>query len=280
MNSRTELARYFCLSATRNRKYGEAENCIQMLDGAHQTQGMSAFLKADLLEYQRNFLGAIREYERSIRLNTGMDRRLERTYRPLIRCILATNQPDFRRAEQYAREWLDLRETVFSLMTLARVYLHWKYEGVRSGRDTPDNIDELYQEALRNLESQPGVGSGHFELKAEEAKYSRDFQEALGYMDRAIEADPRFELRSERWRLMAKSGIQQLAEQAIEELEAARNDPDYRSNWIPFLPSLTETYALALKNTGQSLGGHVNAFAPELTSHEIGAIVTRVNRQA
>ena len=163
-------------------------------------------------------------------------------------------------------------------MTLARVFLHWKYRGGQSGRDIPDNIDSLYKDALYNLESDPGVGSAHFELKAEEAEFSNDFPGALNYMDSAITADPRFELRSERWRLMAKSGIKEVAEKVLTELNAARSNPDYRSNWGPFLPTLTETYALALKKSGQSIGGKLNTFAPELPGDEIGAIVARVNR--
>ena len=277
-NSRTELIRYYGLSAIQNRRYPEAETCIQLLDGAHQTKAISAFLNATLLEHKRRTPEAIREYERAIKLNIGKDSRLERTYRPLIKCILETSSPDFQKAENYALDWRKLRETVFSLKALARVYLYWKHRGAQSGRDIPDNIDNLYIEALQNLEAHPGVEGAHFELKAEEAGFSRDFPKALDYMDRALEADPRFELRSARWRLMAKSGIQAVAEQALTEMDAARSNADYRSNWVPFLPVLAETYALALKTTGQSPGMKLNTFAPELLSDEIGKIVNRVKR--
>jgi tetratricopeptide (TPR) repeat protein len=277
--SRTELTRYFCLSATRNRRYKEAEDCIKLLDGVYQTKGMAAFLRADVLEYQRKFVEAISEYQRSIELNKGKHSRLERTYRPLIRCILASPRPDFALAERYAREWLKLRETVFSLMALARVYLHWKHRGWIYQRDVPEDIDELYMGALTDLESDPGVGSSHFELKAEEAEFTGDFTGALEYMDKAIEADPRFELRCERWRLMAKTGAPDLADRVLGELDSAKNAPEFQSNWLPFLPALAETYAFALKAAKRPIGA-LNTFAPELSSDEIAPIVNRVNKSS
>jgi len=275
--SRTELIRYFCLSATRNRKYEDAQKCIVLLEGAYQTKGMASFLRADLLEYQGKFVEAIDEYKRSIELNKGRDNRLERTYRPLIRCILSAPRPDFAEAENYAVKWLRLRQTVFSLKALPRVYLHWKYLGPTYQRHVPADIDRRYSDTLANLESDPGVGSAHFELKAEEAKLSGDFKGALDYMNKAIEADPRFELRSERWRLMAKSGQAEFADLALQELDAARNNHEYRSNWVPFLPVLAETYAIALKSAGRPIG-MLNVFVPQLSNDEIGSIISNVNR--
>jgi tetratricopeptide (TPR) repeat protein len=236
---------------------------------------MSAFLRADLLEYQRKFAEAIPEYRRAVELNKGNARRLERTYRPLVRCILASPRPDFRLAERYARLGIELRETVFSLMALARVYLHWKYLGWTHGRDVPADIDERYGDALATLEREPRVGSAHFELKAEEAVFLGDFQDAIDYMDRAIETDPRFELRSERWRLMARSRETMRADRVLNELDAARNNPEYRGNWLPFLPALAETYAIALRALQRPMG-LLNTFAPELQSHELSDIVHRL----
>lgn len=275
--SRTELIRYFCLSATRNRKYENAKKCIDLLDGAYQTKGMASFLRADLLEYQGDFLGAINEYKHSIELNTGKENRLERTYRPLIRCILSSPRPDFAQAESYAVKWLRLRQSVFSLKALPRVYLRWKYLGPTYQRDVPADIDRRYGDALANLERDPGVGSAHFELKAEEAKFSGDFKGAFEYMNKAIEADPRFELRSERWRLMANSGRAEFVDRVLQELDAARNNHEYRANWVPFLPALAETYAIALKSAGGPLG-KLNTFAPQLSNDEIGPIIAKVNR--
>jgi tetratricopeptide (TPR) repeat protein len=275
--SRTELARYFCLSATRNRKYPEAEACIALLDSAHQTKSMAAFLRADVYEYKREFGNAISEYQKSLELNKGKTDRLERTYRPLIRCILASWRPDYEMARDYAVEALRLRRTIFSLMGLARVYLHWKHLGLKHQRDTPANIERLFLDALAELEAHPGVGSAHFELKAEEAEFLRDFSNAVDYMDAAIRTDPRFELRSERWRLMAKTKLPAFAEKVLAELDAAKHNLAFKSDWVPFLPTLAETYAFSLKVTGRSFGS-LNAFAPELSGDEIGALVSRVKR--
>jgi len=162
-------------------------------------------------------------------------------------------------------------------MAIARVYLHWKYRGQTHQRDVPEQIDQLYDDALTDLEMDPGVGSAHFELKAEEAEFSGQFDHALDYMDKAIEADPRFELRAERWRLMAKSGTPTLVAQVLSELDAARNASEYQSNWVPFLPMLAETYAIALNAAARPLGA-LNTFAPELQNDEIGAIINRARR--
>ncbi len=170
--SRTELARYFCLSAIQNHRYNEAETCIKLFDGVYETKDMAAFLRGNLFEHQRNFVAAISEYELAMELNRGNERRLELTYRPLIRCILASPRPDFELAEKYAFRWLKLRTTVFSLMALARIYLHWRYLGRKYQRNVPANIDKSYNEALAALERHPGVVSAHFELKAEEAELS------------------------------------------------------------------------------------------------------------
>jgi tetratricopeptide (TPR) repeat protein len=275
--SRTELTRYFCLSATRNRRYKEAEECIQRLDGVHQTKGMAAFLRADLLEHRGKFLDAVHEYRRSLDLNRDKATRLERTYRPLIKCILSSPRPDFAEAESYAEDWLSVSTTVFGLMARARIYLHWKYRGEAVQRSVPADVDGLYVQALQNLADDPGVGSAHFELKAEEAEFSGDFSASLEYMDKAVEADPRFELRTQRWRLMASSRSRDVAERALRELDAAKHNSEFRGNWHPFLPQLAETYALALKAAGRGLGA-VNAFAPELSSEDIAPIVARVRR--
>lgn len=277
--SRVELIRYFCLSAVRNRKYSEAEICINLLDGVHTTKAIAAFLRADLHEYKREFVEAVKEYERALALNQGKDSRLERTYRPLIRCILATQKPNFENAEQHARNYLKLRQTVFSLVAVARVYLHWKYRAKEYGHPVPANIDSLFQGALVNLERDPGVGSAHYEMLSEEAEFAGDFPQAIAYMDQAVAADGRFQLRGERWRLMVKSSDKNIAEQALREMDTARNDEELRNNWLSILPMLAETYARALRACGQPIS-KVNTFAPELSSDEIGRIIGRSSKKS
>jgi len=273
--SRNELIRYYCLSATRTRRFDEADAAIQLLENVHTTKGMAIFLRADKLEYQRKFIEAVQEYERSLKLNQGMNARLERTYRPLVRCILAANWPNFVKAEKYALASLGIRETIFSLMTLARVYLHWKYEGPMNTRySVPDDLGQRYQDALVNVKNDPGGEGAYYRLKAEEASFERDWPAAVDHLEKAIEADPRFEVRAERWRLMARSEGTDLPQQAITELEQAKQNPEYRNFWPTFLPGLAQSYALALKNSGQPTA-KVNTFAPELTAAQLGGIITQ-----
>lgn len=275
--SKVEIIRYFCLSATRNRKFPEAEACIQLLNGVHTTKAMAAFLQADLHEYKYEFLEAIGEYERALKLNTGKDSRLERTYRPLIRCILGTSRPDFRKAERHAISYKKLRRTVFSLSSLARVYLNWKYRSDIDNRP-PEDIDKRLLEAFTDLENHPGVGSAYYELRSEEAEFAGDFPLAIDYMDQAVAADGRFQLLSERWRLMIRSGDKSIAEQVLRELDQSRSIDELKNNWSLIVSGLAESYVRALRISGEPLA-RVNAFAPELSSSEIGRIIGQSNRR-
>ena len=210
-------------------------------------------------------------------LNKDKPNRLERTYRPLILCIISSPRPDFGRAEAYAKKWLEIKQTVFSLSSLPRVYLNWKHRDAFGLRKAPADIDTRLDNALQQLEKDPGVGSAIFELRAEEAELTGDYDQAVIYMDSAIAVHPRFELRTERWRFLAKSNRPELATKAIAELELAKNNIEYRSNWIPFLPNLAETYVMALIVLSRSLNG-VNRFANDLPSDEIGIIISRVKK--
>lgn len=234
--SRMEIDRYFCLSATRMRKYDVAKACIQRLTGDHRSKPIAVFLKADLHEYKREFREAIFAYEEALKLNSDKDRRREFIYRPLIRCILRSKQPDYARAEQLAKEYVGLTRTVFSLLSRARVYLEWKHLGSMAGREVPKNIDQLFRDALRDLEDQPGVGAAPFELYAEEAKFTGDFTTALEHMDQAIKMAPdRFQLRDTRWRLMVSSGHHDLAEKVVRELNEAKKDGNFEGIWPSYV---------------------------------------------
>lgn len=277
--SRMEIDRYFCLAATRMRKYDVADSCIQRLRTDHRSKPIAAFLKADLYEYQRQFSEAISAYEEALRLNSDKDRRLEFIYRPLIRCILRSNRPDYERAELIGKKYTDLKRTVFSLSAVARIYLEWKYLGPRVGRDVPPNIDELYRDALGNLEDYPGAGAAPFELYAEEGKFTGDFGSAFEHMNQAINIAPdRFQLRDARWRLMVESGRSDLASEVVKELNEARNNPAYEGIWPSYIGSLAETYVRALHQSGQPQA-LVNGFAPELQDGgELGGIIARARR--
>jgi len=274
--SRLEIDRYFCLAATRMRKYPESEECIARLNRDVRSKPIAAFLQADLYEYRRQFLEAIEAYNLALDLNSDKDRRREFIYRPLIRCILSTRSPDFRRAEVVAKSYVNLKRTVFSLNSLARVYLHWKHRGVQAGRDVPVDIDLLIKQAFRDLESHPGANAAPFELYAEEAEFTGDFTAALENMDQAIHMDPdRFQLRVVRWRLMAGSGRREFAEQALRELDAAKLNARFEAIWSSYVHSLAETYVRALLASGQR-AALVNGFAPELQQNgELGRIISQ-----
>lgn len=275
--SRIELTRYYCLAATRTRNYPDADACIRLLEGVHTTKPMAAFLRADLHEYKGEYYDAIEWYERALSLNQGRDSRIERTYRPLIKCILRTFKPDFRKAEGYALDYLNLRQTVFSLMSLVRVYLRWKYHGAAAGREIREDIDERLADALHSLERHPGGRSTWFEMQAEKAELADDFEGALEFIDKAMEIASRSQLKHKRWLLMVKTGNLELANQVISELEAAKNDPDFRGNWQGHLPRLADVYVRALRSANRP-PALVNTFAPELPSSDIGRIVGRSKR--
>lgn len=277
--SRMEIDRYFCLAATRMRRFNESEKCIDKLNADNRSRPIAAFLTADLHEYRREFPEAIDAYEKAITLNRDKDRRLEFIYRPLIRCILSTWNPDFAKAERYALAYIKLKRTVFSLSSLASVYLEWKYRGKANGREIPEDIDRLYRAALQELEQAPGAGASPFELYAKEAEFTGDYLAALESMDQAVRLDQnRFQLKAERWRMMANLGNAGVARQAIRELDEARNDPSYEAIWPSYIHGLTETYVRALLASGEPIA-RSNGFALELqASGELGQIIARVRR--
>lgn len=274
-STRVEIFRYYCLSATRLRKFPESEQCIQMLDGDFRTKAMSAFLRGHLYEFKAEYSEATEWYEKALKLNQDKDTRLEHTYRPLIASILRTTRPDFRKAEGYALTYIKLRRTIFSLMSLARVYLQWKYRGAKAGRDVPDDINQLYSDAFNDLANHPGVNSAHFEIRAEEAEFENNFTAAFEYIDAAVAGDPRPLLRNDRWKLMARHGDQQILEQALREMERAKTSQDFAGDWRVLLPILAETYARVLKASGKPMG-LLNQFATGMSDAEIARIVGKV----
>lgn len=278
--SRIEIDRYFCLVATRMRKYPQSEDCIKKLNLDHRSKAIAAFLQADLYEYRGDFDKAIAAYESALALNKVKSRRQEFIYRALVRCILSTWNPDFSLAERYSKTSINLKRSVFSLASLARVYLKWKYKGPQVGREVPDNIDVLYRSALEDLEKDPGAGSVPFELYAEEAEFTGNVSKAIENMDQAIRMDgDRFQLRAARWRLMVKLSDRDLVQQALRELDAARQASEFEAIWPSYVYSLAETYVRGLFAAGQSVT-LVNGFAPELQqSGELGQIIARVRRE-
>lgn len=275
-STRVEIIRYYCLSATRLRDYLEAEKCIALLGSDHRTNAMAAFLRGNLHESKGEYPDAIKCYEQALDLNQGRNSRLEHTYRPLIATILRMSRPDFRKAERYALAHVRLRRTIFSLKSLARVYLHWKYRGAEVGRDAPSDISQRCGNALDDLANHPGVDSAHFEICAEEAEFNGDPTRALAYMDQAVAADSRPLLRNERWTMMARLGDKQIAKQAVREMDQAKADKDFADNWSVLLPILAKTYARALKAAAEPMW-RLNQFALGLSNTEIGSIIRKTH---
>lgn len=279
--SRREVDRYYALTAIRLGEFDRAETCITRLGSDIRTLPIKTFLEANLAEHRRDFGEAIRKYEEALGQNSGKDQRREHIWRPLIRCILVSRYPDYDKAERHALDYVRHKRTVFSLFSLARVYLHWWHKGAAQGKAVPDDIADLYADAIEDLERHPGSGAAPFELYAEEAEFTGDYGAALGHMDGAIAAAPdRFELRSERWQLMARSGDVATAARAVREMNQTRHENLFADVWPAYLPALAETHTRALIASGQP-AQLVNNFAPELqVGGALGRIIARVQREA
>lgn len=282
-SSRAELTRYFGLSAVQNHKQADVDTCINLLSGDHRTRAMAPFLRGYQYERQRQFYDAVREYEKALQLNAGNDRRIERTYRPLIKCILSTNTPDYALAEKYALDWRKSSDTLFSKTALARTYLHWAEKDDGLNDDQREEIWNLYDGALDAVRTHPGGWSDYCELQAEEFEIREAYDKSMEWLDKAIDPvtnqNPRFELRLKRWQVMTKSGEAAFAATAIAELEKAKNDPQLKSNWNPFLEGLVECFVRATKIAGIKDANRINRFASPLSSREIGRIIAGVNRE-
>ncbi len=276
--AKAELTRYFGLSAIRNGRLHEADECIANLSGTFQTRDMAKYLEAFKEESQRNFGPALLLYEEALKLNAHNPRRKERIYRPLIKCIFKSGWPDYSKAEVHALAWRSMRDTVFAKMALAQTYLNWWKKGAHNSRVVPHDIQEKYQTALNDLESQPGVGSGYFEIVSEEAKLDKNYPRAIEFASKAIVADlGRFELRVERWQLMSESRDPTACAEALTEMDNARVNPEFKSNWKPFLMAMTSAYAGAVAGTGKHNAQRVQRFASGLNGEEIAQAIAASN---
>lgn len=282
-SSRAELTRYFGLSAVQNHKQEDVDKCIALLSGDHRTKSLAPFLRGYQFERQRRYYEAVREYEKALALNASMDRRMERTYRPLIKCILSTPKPDYAQAEMYVLDWLNLSQTLFSKTALARVYLHRASLDNDVSEELREELWDLYDQALKALRSDPGGLNDFYEIQAEEFEIRGAYEKSAALLDAALKPEnnraPRFELRLKRWQMMSKSNNKDLANLALEELELAKYDPQFRGNWNPFLEGLVECYIRASKVAKISDSNRVNRFAAPLKQREIARIITGVNRE-
>ncbi|MBX9659101.1 MAG: toll/interleukin-1 receptor domain-containing protein [Nitrospiraceae bacterium] len=274
--SRTELLRYFGLAAIRTDQRADIETCITLLNSDYNSKEIGSFLEAFNLEVQHHFLEATNKYEEALGLNQGMGNRLERIYRPLIKCILLTKIPDFRLAEGYALDWAKVRQTVFTKHALCRVYLLWMHSGATLRNPAPADLNKRYEDALSDLQAHPGGMGTYHEVLAEHAELKGQPNVAVAELEKAIAIDGRFELRLKRLQIMARD--REMSANALSELEEMKSESKQTAFRDAHLKGLVEIFVTAMSN-GSYSAQRLNKFAAPLSSREIGVIVNRVKRR-
>ncbi|UWU20937.1 toll/interleukin-1 receptor domain-containing protein [Rhizobium sp. CB3060] len=275
--SRTELLRYFGLAAIRTGHSEDVERCILLLNGDYKSKEIASYLEAFNLEVQQRFLEAKEKYEEALRLNQGMGNRLERIYRPLIKCILLTKFPDFGLAEDYALDWAKVRQTVFAKHALCRIYLLWMHEGPTLRNPTPADLKKRYDDALNDLQAHPGGTGAYHEVLAEDAELREAPDVAVAELEKAIAIDDRVELQLRRWQIMARD--KRMSSTALSELEEMKADVRKAGLRDAHLKGLVEIFVTAMFNDIYS-AQRLNRFAAPLESREIGAILNRLRRRS
>jgi hypothetical protein len=273
--SKTELLRYFGLSAIRTGNDADVTTCITLLNSNRNSQELASYLEAFKLETEHNYFEAKKKYEDALRLNQDKDSRLERIYRPLIKCILLTKYPDYALAEKYALAWGRLRQTVFSKFATCRIYLHWIHKGGDEPRQVRDILQEKYANAVEDLRRHPGAMGAYHEVLSESAELLGSTAEAVSELQEAISIDDRFELRLRRWQIMARDS--KFASIALVELEDLKADAKQAMFKETHLKELVTIFATAMLH-GVYSAQRLNKFAAPLSSRDIGAIVARVRR--
>lgn len=275
--SRIELLRYFGLSAIRTGQSEDVETCILLLNSDNKSRDIASYLEAFSLEAQQRYLDAKDKYEEALSLNQGKGNRLERIYRPLIKCILLTKTPNFKLAEGYALEWAQVRQTVFTKHALCRIYLLWMHKGPVQGNHVPADLQQRYDSALSDLQAHPGGMGAYHEVLAERAELNGALDEAVTELERAIAVDDRYELRLKRWQIMARD--KRMSADALLELEEMKVDVKQAAFRDVHQKGLVEIFVTAMSN-GIHSAQRLNRFASPLASREIGAIVARVRRRS
>ncbi len=270
--SRTELLRYFGLASIRTGYDEDVRTCITLLNSNHNNREISSYLEAFSLENQQRFSEAKDKYEEALRLNKGMGNRLERIYRPLIKCILLTRLPDFRLAESHALKWAEVRQTVFTKYALCRIYLLWIHMSPMLRNPVPADLTKRYEDALIELQVYPGGTGAYHEVLAEHAEQRGALKDAVAELETAIAVDGRFELRLKRWQIMARDS--RMSTNALFELEEMKADGKQVAFRDTHLKGLVEIFVTAMLNSIYSTQ-RLNRFAAPLKAREIGTIVSR-----
>lgn len=274
--SRTELIRYFGLAAIRTNHNEDVGRCIVLLNGDHRSKEIASYLEAFSLEVKRRYPEATKKYEEALKLNQRLDNRLERIYRPLIKCMLLTTHPNFNLAEKYAVQWAKVKQTVFAKHALCRIYLHWMHNTETSSNSDSSELNKLYNIALNDLQAYPGGTGTYHEVLAERAELKGQPEIAVVELEQAISLDDRAGLRLKRWQIMARDKTMSLT--VISELEAMKAETSQSSFRETHLKELVEIFVIAMTNNIYS-SQRLNRFAMPMESTEIGKIVSRVKRR-
>jgi len=274
--SRTELLRYFGLAAIRTGQTADANTCIRLLNSDYNNKEIGSYLEAFSLEFQGKYPEAVDKYEQALELNQGKGSRLERIYRPLIKCILLTRSPDFKLAETYALDWKKVRQTVFTKHALCRIYLFWMRSVSSPRNPATADLNKRYEDALGELKAHPGGEGTYHEVLAERAELRGDVEVAVAQLEKAINIDDRFELRLKRWQIMARD--KGMANDALSELEDMKADRRQLAFRDAHLRGLVEIFVTAMSHDNYS-SQRLNRFAAPLGSRDIGVIVNKVRRR-
>lgn len=267
-----EVCRYFGLAAVRAHSAEDIDVAINALRGMRGGSDLVEYLLGYRAEIDRRFIDAMHHYSEALRAAQSQRSREReaRVLRPLINCILRSPQPNFDRAEQLAIRAVEINKTVFSLLNQAKVLVNRSYRDRYLDDIGKDAVWERYLVALEVLERDPGGAAAYAEIRAEEAQLTKDWSEAINWMDHAISVDSRFENRLRRWKIMVRSKDSALCGTVVEEIDRVFENPMFRPDVLIFKIHLIEAFAMAQKvlgrleshridQYGQGLGGQVKA---------------------
>lgn len=275
-----EVCRYLGLAAVRvhhTENIAAAIAALRTLPGGHELVDYLRGYQADLAHH---FLDAVRHYSDALKAaqTHGSRDREARILRPLIKCILHTPQPNFERAELLSRKAVEINKTIFSLLSLARVLLNRTYRDPYLNDEGKDLVWDRYLTSLEALQNHTGAASAYAEIRADEAQFTEDWDDAVQWMNQAIAADSRFENRLRRWKIMIRSKNPTHCQDAANEIEDVFANPQFRADVALFKVPLLEALAMAQKVLGRTGNYRIDQFGQGLGSATKARIIRDVNR--
>ncbi len=278
--ARTEVCRYLGLAAVRVHHPGNIAAAIAALLAQNGGQELVDYLRGFEAEMSKHFLDAIGHYSDALRAAQAHGSRdwEARILRPLINCILRMPRPDFKRGEQLAYRAVEINRTVFSLLNHAKVLVNRCYRDPNLDDTGKDQVWERYLVALEALENHPGSASACAEVRADEAELTDEWDAAVQWMNQAIDADPRFENRLRRWKIMIRSKSTAYCREAIDEIQRVFVDSKFKADVTLFKVPLVEALAMAQKVLGHPGNYSVDQYGQGLGSTTKARIIREVQR--